>query len=309
MELRGWDAMAAWRDLRMGEDGDLWHRAIIDPTLLRVVGPVRGRAVLDLGCGNGYLTRRFARRGAVRSVGVDRSAPNLALARRRERAHPTGAVFRRVDATRLIGLEDASFDLVVANMAIQDIRDAATTLREVARVLRPDGRLVLSMSHPCYDLDERSGWVVERVRETDGYWHDLVWRKVRLYRDERAVEVPWDLSGRGTGWTTSYHRTLTTYSRLLRDAGFAISRIEEPSPLPEAVRKSPQGPYMREVPLHLVLEARFLATRGSARRAGGVNRPASRTSAGSSRPGRRRSARGGRRPRSGSPGRGSRRGS
>ena len=309
MARRGWDELAAWRDHRMGERGDLWHRAIIDPSLLEVVGPVRGLAVLDLACGNGYLTRRFAREGAVRSVGVEYSLPTLSLARRREQQRPSGAQFVRRDARRLVGFEATSFDLVVANMALQDIRDAGATIREVARVLRPDGRFVFSLSHPCFDLDERSGWFVERVREPTGIWHDVVWRKVRLYRDERKVAVPWDMAGHETGWTTAYHRTLSTYSRLLREAGLVISRLEEPSPLREAVEKSPQGPFMREVPLHLVIEARFGGLGKAPRRRMRSTRPGSRTSAGSSKRATRRSGSDGRTRHSGSRARGSTNGS
>lgn len=306
----GWDDLAEWRDRRMGERGDLWHRSIIDPSLLRVVGSVRGLRVLDLACGNGYLTRRWARQGAARVLGVDASSRTLAFARRRERARPSGAQFLRRNGTRLRGLASSTFDLVVANMALQDIRDAARTVREVARVLRPRGRFVFSISHPCFDLDERSGWVVERVREAEGTWHDVVWRKVRAYRDERTVRVPWKISETETGYTTAYHRTLSTYSRMLRDAGMSVTRLEEPSPLPEAVRKSPQGPFLLEVPLHLVVEARLHWPDGpvpSERAAS--NRPGSRASGRTDRRASPRSGSGARTRGSGSPGRGSRTGS
>lgn len=264
----------------MGEEGDLWHRAIIDPTLLRVVGPVRGRRVLDLGCGNGYLTRRWARQGARRALGVDRSGPTLEFARRREAVYRTGARFLEGDAAHLVGLSNASFDLVVAHMSLQDMDDGEGAVREAARLLRPTGRFVFSLSHPCFDLDERSGWVVERVREADGMWHDVVWRKLRAYRDEREVRVPWKISENETGWTTAYHRTLSTLSRWLRNAGFAITRLEEPAPLAEALRESPQGRFLAEIPLHLVVEARPMpglrsgpaptrTTRSASRRSGG----------------------------------------
>lgn len=305
MHRRGWDQLAKWRDFRMGEGGDLWHRAIIDPTLLEVVGPVRGLSVLDLACGNGYLTRRWAREGAMRSVGVEHSRPTLALARRRERANPTGAEFLDRDARKLSGFASGTFDLVVSNMALQDIRNARGAVREVARILRPDGRFVFSLSHPCFDLDDRSGWVVERVREPDGRWHDVVWRKVRAYRDERSVDVSWDISDRETGWTTGYHRTLTTYSRWLREAGLAITRLEEPSPLSEAIRSTPQGSYMLEVPLHLVVEARFLPSGAPRRGDRALTRPGSRSSAGNRPKESPRSGSGDRRRRSGSVRRGS----
>ena len=297
MARDGWDAMADWRDHRMGEQGDLWHRAIIDPTLLRVVGPVRGLRVLDLACGNGYLTRRWAREGAARSVGVDLSRRTLSFARRRERARPSGARFLLGSASDLKDLGDSSFDLVVSNMALIDIPDLRGAFREVRRVLDPTGRFVFSLSHPCFDLDERSGWMVERVRAPDGVWHDLVWRKVRGYREERSTRVPWGISPTETGWTTSYHRTLSTYSAELRKAGFVIRRIEEPSPLPEAVRKSPQGPYMLEIPLHLVIEA---VRAGPVPRPPALRRPATRTSGRSRRRAGRRSGSGGRRRGTGS---------
>lgn len=263
----GWDEIAGWRDLRLGEEGDLWHRALIDPTLLDVVGAVRGLRILDLGCGNGYLSRRFAREGA-RVTGVDASAPTLKYARARERAAPLGIRFEERNASRLTGLARASFDLVVANMSLMDIRDAAGTLRETSRVLRPGGRLVFSINHPCFDVDPSSAWIVERAA-----YDVAIWRKVRGYRAEREVDVPWRISETETRYTKSFHRTLATYSRLLRGAGFAILRLEEPAPLSELIEKSDQGPMIAEIPLHLVVEAvRYPASRPR------VSPPASRTS-------------------------------
>ncbi|MDA4113976.1 MAG: hypothetical protein OK474_08015 [Thaumarchaeota archaeon] len=48
-----WDDLSDWYDKKQGEDGDLWHRALIDPVLLRLVGDPRDRDILDLGSGNG----------------------------------------------------------------------------------------------------------------------------------------------------------------------------------------------------------------------------------------------------------------
>ena len=137
MARRGWEALGRWRDGRMGERGDLWHRALIDPTFLRVVGSVRGRRVLDLGCGNGYLTRQWAREGARSSVGVDSARASLKLARAREKARPAGARFLCRDSSKLIGIPDGSVDRVASNMALMDIADAEGTIKEVARVLAP----------------------------------------------------------------------------------------------------------------------------------------------------------------------------
>jgi SAM-dependent methyltransferase len=271
----GWDQLAAWRDYRMGERGDLWHRAILDPTLLAVVGNVQGQRVLDLGCGNGYLTRRWAQAGAAESVGVDASAASIRLARRREARRRSGARFIRDDAARLGALDDHHFDLAVAHMSLMDIENAEGTVRAIGRVVRPGGRFVFSIAHPCFDVDLRSMWVVEhRV-----YDH-TVFRKVAGYREEKAVRVPWKISEKETAYTLSYHRPLPTYVRYLRAAGFAVVRMEEPLPEAEAIRRSPQGRYMLEIPLHLVVEAGRLPFTAAALRPGRSVRPrASRRSA------------------------------
>lgn len=61
--IRDWQDFADWWDKKQGEDGDLWHRTLIDPAVLRVLGDVHSKEVLDLGCGNGYFSRRLALMG------------------------------------------------------------------------------------------------------------------------------------------------------------------------------------------------------------------------------------------------------
>ena len=309
-----WDRIAAWRDLRMGEGGDLWHRAIIDPVLLEVVGPVRGLRVLDLACGNGYLARRFAKDGAQRSVGIDGSQGSIELARAREAADPRGVRFDRRDAADLSPFPDGSFDLVVANMALMDIADAGGTVQEVARVLTDDGRFVFSLCHPCFDTDRDSMWVVEHSLRENGVAVDRVWRKVSGYRETGPGSIPWHVSDTETLVTPTYRRTLSDYARFLRDAGLAITRLEEPVPLPEAIEKSPQGRYMVEIPLHLIVESARSAppaSRAAAKepRDGGSARSASRRSGRSPERGSPRSGSAPRRRGSGSVDRGSTSGS
>jgi len=250
MKIVTWSEIARWYDKKIGEEGDLWHRYLIDPGLLELVGDVRGLSVLDLACGNGYLARRFAREGARRVVAVDASVPVIRLARAREARDPRGVRYEVRNAARLTRITSASFDLVVSNMAIMDIADAESAIREIARVTRLGGRFVFSISHPCFDTNERSLWVVERVM-----FENVVWRKVRGYRVEGEQLGIWRPGSKKYWATRSYHRTLSTYSRFLSDAGFAITRLGEPSPEEPMLRESPQGEWIREIPLHLIVEA------------------------------------------------------
>jgi SAM-dependent methyltransferase len=213
-----------------------------------VLGSVSGRRVLDLACGNGYMARRLARLGA-QVIGVDASATIIERARAREAREPLGIVYHVADAAHLDVLADHSVEVVVSNMALMDIADAAGAIRQVARVLQRPGRFVASLSHPCFDVPGASAWLFERMN-----WTTSVWRKVGRYREVFDSPIPW--TGPVEGWQTpAYHRPLSWYVRALRAAGFALTAFEEPEPTEEFLAGSPSGAGIAEIPLHCVIEA------------------------------------------------------
>jgi ubiquinone/menaquinone biosynthesis C-methylase UbiE len=249
-EIVDWPELAEWYDAKQGDTGDLWHRELIDPTLLSLVGEVRGKRLLDVACGNGYLARRFAREGAS-VAGVDASAPVIALAQARERAEPLGVTYHVGDAGSLSMFGDAAFDLAVSNMALMDMPEIDGPFREVARLLRPGGRLVASLCHPCFDVPESSSWLFERKE-----YVSTVSRRVGRYRRAFEGSSLWSVPGRPEFRTRMYHRPLSAYVRGLWAAGLAVTAMEEPDGSAEFRTASPQAEAIREVPLHLVLEAR-----------------------------------------------------
>ncbi len=241
--------MADWWDKNLAEEGDLWHRTLIDPPLLRLVGEVSGMRVLDLACGNGYLSRRFAHQGAT-VTGVDASAPIIERARMRETKDPAGITYHVADAASLDMLENGTFDLVICNMALMDIENAVGAIQEVARVLKQRGRLVMSLSHPCFDKVDTSGWAIEYIYPTT-----TIWRKMSHYREISVADLPWQpLPGQIIN-THAYHRPLSWYFRTLRASGLVVAALEEPEPTEEFLAASKQGAWIAEIPLHCVIEA------------------------------------------------------
>jgi ubiquinone/menaquinone biosynthesis C-methylase UbiE len=249
MSTSDWDQMVDWWDEKLGEEGDLWHRALIDPPVIELAGDVKGLHVLDLACGNGYLSRRFARQGA-NVTGVDASAPLIERARIRTQQANLDITYHESDAARLEMLQDSSFDLVVCNMALMDIENAAGAIQEVSRVLRSKGRFVTSISHPCFDKVDTSGWAIEYI-----YPITTIWRKMSQYREITTADLQWFRVPDKTVYTRSYHRPLSWYAHTLRASGLLIAALEEPMPTKEFMANSEQGPWIAEVPLHCVIEA------------------------------------------------------
>ena len=205
--------------------------------------------VLDMGCRNGYLSRRFARQGAIVTA-MDANAPLIELVRTREAKEPSGIIYYVADAAHLEMLAEGIFDLVICNMALMDIENAAGAIQEVSRVLKPRGRFVASISHPCFDKVNTSGWDIEYIYPTT-----TIWRKMSRYREIAMDDLPWLRVPGNVVNTRSYHRPLSWYVRTLRASSLVVAALEEPEPTEELLTNSEQGPWIAEIPLHCVIEA------------------------------------------------------
>ncbi|MCL4355086.1 MAG: class I SAM-dependent methyltransferase [Nitrososphaerota archaeon] len=249
----GWNDLSHWYDRKQGDGGDLWHRALIDPALLKVVRDCRGKTVLDFGCGNGYLSRRLARQDAD-VIAVDASPKMVESAG----AHGSAGVkYLCSDAARLKGIPDGRFDIVFANMSLTDMPDAENAVGEVARVLKGRGIFVAGIYPQCFEVMSHSGWVAEKA----GGKLRTVYRKVTGYRKPFSDKMRWDISDGTNAYTMSYHRPLGWYARVSSSKGMAITALDEPQPTKEFVEikqgdtEDLGGPGLREVPLHLMIEA------------------------------------------------------
>jgi SAM-dependent methyltransferase len=176
------------------------------PACLALLGDVAGKTVLDAACGPGLYAEELTARGAD-VIGFDQSPRMAELCRQRVR----GGRFRTHDlAEPLDWLTDGSVDLVLLALALEYLDDRTRALRELRRVLRPGGALVLSRQHPTGDWLRHGG----------------------NYFDARVIEEVWSRGWRVRYWLAPLERTCEE----LHDAGFLIERLVEPRPVPEAAR-------------------------------------------------------------------------
>ncbi|MFN8168064.1 MAG: class I SAM-dependent methyltransferase [Candidatus Nanopelagicales bacterium] len=171
------------------------------PAVLEVVGDVAGLEVLDAGCGPGHYAEALVAAGA--SVTAFDASPRMVEL-------TAGRVGDRADVrvadleAPLAWLADHSFDVAVLALVIHHVEDRVAMLRELLRVLRPGGRLVVSTVHPTAD------W-----RRLGGSYFERGW-----------VSEEWN-----AGWPVRFWRQpLTDWCEEFVDAGLRIDRIVEPQP-------------------------------------------------------------------------------
>lgn len=172
------------------------------PAMLSLAGDVAGRRILDVGCGAGPLSEALRDRGAI-MTGFDLSAAMIELARKRLGEDVDLTVG---DLAKPLPYADAAFDDVVASLVLHYLEDWTEPLAELRRVLKPGGRLILSLNHP----------IVYTALNPDARYFDV-------------AEFSFDAEHAGhTVVYTIWHRPLQAMSDAFTAAGFRISVISEP---------------------------------------------------------------------------------
>ena len=186
------------------------------PATLELAGDVAGRKILDIGCGAGPLAEQLTSRGATVS-GFDTSQGMVELARQRLGG---GSDIKVATLGEQLPYEDDSFDDAIASLVVHYLTVWSYALEEVRRVLKPGGRLIMSVNHPIlYPFNHRGKDYFQLTQYTD-----------EVTFKGKPAEL--------TYWHRPLHDTMTA----LISAGFAIERVWEP-------------PYAKDAPEDVIPEA------------------------------------------------------
>jgi ubiquinone/menaquinone biosynthesis C-methylase UbiE len=188
-------------------DNGLFNAWYDRPEMLRLAGDVKGKRVLDAGCGHGPLMVALRDRGAL-VAGFDLSPSMIEIAADRL---GTGADIRVADLSKLLPYDDDEFDVVTCSLALHYVQDWAPTLAELRRVLKPGGRLLVSIIHPfVYAFGYQDEDYFALTRYSEDYEHN------------------------GDAYTLTYwHRPLQDVISAFLDAGLVITSVTEPAADPD----------------------------------------------------------------------------
>ena len=201
--------------------------------------PSPGQRTVDIGCGEGRLTRHLRDLGH-QIVGIDASPSMVAAARELD---PLMDI-RMADAGAL-PLDDASADLAVAFMSLHDVDAMPLAVGEIARILKPGGRLCFAIVHPINSAGHFESKTADAPFVIKGDY-------LRPFRYSDTVEED--------GLTMTFHsqhRPLEAYFSALEETGFLVEALREKG-IPEHAIASEAGRRWRRLPLFLHVRARRL---------------------------------------------------
>jgi len=219
-----WNRNAEFWDRRMGEGND-FVEVLIWPATERLLALRPGERILDVACGNGLSSRRLAAAGA-RVLAFDFAEQMIARARERTVEDARRIEYRVLDATdesALLGLGAGRFDGALCNMALFDMADVAPLMRALARLLRPGGRFVFSVLHPCFN-SPHTAQVAERT-DREGEIATEYAVKVRRYMTPTVSRAAAMAGQPVPQWV--FHRPLQVLLGAGFEAGFVVDGLEE----------------------------------------------------------------------------------
>jgi ubiquinone/menaquinone biosynthesis C-methylase UbiE len=203
---------------------------------LKLIGSVKGKRVLDLGCGGGQSAIAFARQGAI-PTGIDFSTEQINFARRLTELEGVKAEFKVGDLADLAWLRSDSVDVVFSANAFSYVEDLGRAFRQVHRVLKVGAPLVFSLPHPARQMIDEDAEQPLLVRHS--YFERSPMTRVR-----DAVLL------------TEYPHSFGDLAMGLVKSSYRIEAILEPEPLPSGPRSAQWREAYRYVPRTIIFKAR-----------------------------------------------------
>lgn len=219
-----WDAQSAWYDRLVGEDGSDYHREVLLPGTMELLGNIKGKRILDLGCGQGVLCRLLSTAGAT-VVGIDLARSLIERARQYEKPARSRHIpidYRVADACRLPAeLRGGDFDAAVSVLAAGNMQDLPGLFEGAAAAVRPGGCFVVIVMHPCFRIPRQSRWEFDEEQK-------LLFRRVDRYLGPLSIPILTHPGKQGdTSYTIMFHRPIQDLIGAATPSGWMLDCLEE----------------------------------------------------------------------------------
>lgn len=214
------------------------------PALFSLLPNLKGKSIMDLGCGYGENCKEFSRLGAIKVLGIDISEKMLQVANQENKC--ANVNFMKISMNDLSAI-NKKYDVVVSSLAVHYIENLDRLLSSVYDLLTDDGYFIFSQEHP-----------LTTALLKENYWS----------RDSEGNILHYNLTDysllgeRKTKWIVEdvikYHRTFSSIFNSLIKAGFTIEKVLEPLPDEKTLEQYPSYKKYYHKPDYLLIKAKRL---------------------------------------------------
>ena len=213
-----WDNIAHYRSEQLIKHKDISMDEVLIPYVLDMMLESDTSDVIDIGCGTGYATSKFAAR-AKRIIGIDISDASI-----REAQRYNNITFKTSSVEDFAKEYPNKYSLGIANMTLMDVVNLEEAIESSSILLKNDAYLIITITHPFF-------WPL--------YW-DYAKEAWFNYSNEIEIEGFFDISlNKSAIITTHYHRPLELYFNSLLKNNFKIISVTEPLPSGRIMKKYP----------------------------------------------------------------------
>lgn len=226
--IKDWDRIAGQYSEHIRTKCDLCLRDLGE-SFWKALGDLKGRSVLELGCGNGVLAGQMLSKGA-QVIGLDGSMEFLQEAKKVSE----DLKFFQADLNAEPDVE-GKFDLIISHMTLMDLRNPSPLVRSIPNFLNPNGRFIFTIPHPVFFHQKR-----EKDVQTGNSF-----KAVRSYLSQETWRI------NTFGGHDHFHRSLSWYFSLVNGAGLSVDLFLEPPH--QTASRNPLAEFYNEFPLYVLI--------------------------------------------------------
>ena len=207
-----WENVAPWYQDLVSTKGQSYHQQVILPKVLKIIGK-KPQKLLDLACGNGVLERHIPK--SIDYTGLDLSPTLINYAKKHQQNKKSQFLVGNASQFKL----KTSFDLITCILAFQNFDHPQKVIQSCFSALKPNGKLILVINHPCFRIPRQSSWEIDKAKK-------IQFRRIDRYLTPLKIPIKANPSQKKSKTTLSFHHSLSDYFSFFENK-FLIESLDE----------------------------------------------------------------------------------